>query len=321
VYIKNLPPTINSDEDLTALFSEYGEITSAKLQVREGPDGTALYFGFCNFSEHEGAVRAIAGLNGSLLEDRTLECVRFKTRDERVRELQQRSDSWRQMNYEKYKGRNLYVRGFEDSTSEELLRGIFQAYGEIESLKIQRDDLGGSKKFAYLCFRNVEDAQRCLAGSALLRYPDSGKQVYVAEHIPANRKRQQNLQNKSSQARGADARQGIPPPIPGPQAAFMPREAHYAIPPQGFGPALGLPGLPPGLPAAFAPLSGEPLGGGAFFAQPNPRDRVRQEIMDQTPQNSDQQAQLLTRLKELSEDQLQRLPKDQQLLLQWMQQP
>jgi hypothetical protein len=224
------------------------------------------------------------------------------------------------MNYEKYKGRNLYVRGFEESTSEEILRSLFEAYGEIESLKIQRDDSGASKKFAYLCYKNVEDAQQCLANSALLRFPDTGKQVYVAEHIPANRKRQLNLQNKNNQARGAEPR----PPMPGAQVPpqnlpFMPRgEAHYAVPPQPFVPGLGLGGIPG--------LSGAPGGFGdalanAFFAQPNPRERVRQEIMDQTGQDLPLQGQLLNRLKELSEDQLQRLTKDQQLLTQWMRQP
>jgi hypothetical protein len=39
-----------------------------------------------------------------------------------------------------------------------------------------------------------------------------------------------------------------------------------------------------------------------------------------TVQRPQDQAQLLSRLKELSEDQLQRLTKDQHLLTQWMQQ-
>jgi polyadenylate-binding protein len=64
VYIKNLPASFPTDDHLFGLFQPYGEITTAKLEVRQGPDGEVLYFGFCNFHEHQDAQAAIEGLNG-----------------------------------------------------------------------------------------------------------------------------------------------------------------------------------------------------------------------------------------------------------------
>jgi hypothetical protein len=61
-------------------------------------------------------------------------------------------------------------------------------------------------------------------------------------------------------------------------------------------------------------------GGGVLLPVSNPKDRVRQEILDQTARNQQLQAQLLGRLKELSDDQAFRLTKDQNLMNQWMRQ-
>jgi polyadenylate-binding protein len=326
VYIKNLPPSISTDDDLRELFAPYGNITSAKLQVRQGPDGSGLYFGFCNFESHAEAVAAIKGLNGQTIEGKIVECVRFKTRDERLRELQSQTEKWRQANYERFKDRNLYVRNFDENFTEEALREFFQEFGEIESVKIDRDENGQSRKFGYVCFKNVADAQKCIAASPLLKFPETGKQVYVAEMIPRAKKRQLNLQNKSQQGHpGVEGRAAPPAVVPGlPPFVGAPREVQgfAAVQPGGFpriSPFMS-PAIPAGIapPGAYAPLGGDGLAAPGFVAPSNPKERVRQEIMDNTAGNQQLQNQLLTRLKELSEDQALRLTRDQALLIQWM---
>jgi polyadenylate-binding protein len=224
------------------------------------------------------------------------------------------------------------VRGFDESLSEEALERVFREFGEIENVKIQRDENGISKKFGYVCFANLEDAQKCISQSPLLRFPETGKQVYVADMIPSTRKRQMNLQNKNQQARAQnEARAPLPPDGAVPAMPFMragrePRP--YQVGP--VGPA-AFQGLPPGIASAIPGLPGQAIGApGAYVGLPpgpnpflpasNPKDRVRQEILDQTAGNPQQQSQLLGRLKELSDDQALRLTRDQALLIQWMRQ-
>ena len=68
IYIRNLPGSIQSSEDLKTMFSEFGLATSAKLM----PDGQS---GFCNMIDHQAAVRAVQSLNGSVKEGKVLEVV------------------------------------------------------------------------------------------------------------------------------------------------------------------------------------------------------------------------------------------------------
>jgi polyadenylate-binding protein len=321
VYIKNLPPSITTEEALVDLFGPFGDITSVKLESRDGPNGDRFFFGFCNFKTHSDAVRAIQELNGREEDGRVLDCVRFKTREERLRELQRKSEQWKQATYERFKGRNLYVRGFDENFSDEDLAQLFRRFGELESVRIQRDDTRASRRFGFVCFKSVEDAQRCIADSALVKFQENGKQVYVAEMIPANRKRQLNIQSKNVQARGHAADQRVPlPGAPGvPAAPFLaaPREAApFAVAQVSFPAPVPLPAFP-------AVFGSGPAGGEAhlaLFPSAPPKERVRQEIFDQASGNPQHLTTLLNRLKELSDDQALQLTKNQGLLVQWMQQ-
>lgn len=62
VHVKNLPPSIKTQDDLTRLFATYGPIRSVFLALEA--DGSSKGFGFCDFATHEGAARAITALNG-----------------------------------------------------------------------------------------------------------------------------------------------------------------------------------------------------------------------------------------------------------------
>ena len=48
--------------------------------------------------------------------------------------------------YEKYKDRNLYVRGFDETMTEEQIKEMFSRYGEVEAVNIMRDENGNSRK-------------------------------------------------------------------------------------------------------------------------------------------------------------------------------
>lgn len=80
---------------------------------------------------------------------------------------------WREEQREKYEGRSLFVRGFDENVTEEELIAAFKPFGEIEGAKIARridehGNEGESKKFGFVCFKNVEDASKALKESAFI---------------------------------------------------------------------------------------------------------------------------------------------------------
>jgi len=89
VYIKNLPESVKTDEDLSQLFAEFGEVSSAKLAIDD--QGVSRRFGFCAMGDqahgHEHALAAIEGLNDKEVDNCKLVATRAKDKAEREREV------------------------------------------------------------------------------------------------------------------------------------------------------------------------------------------------------------------------------------------
>ena len=58
-------------ETLEQAFREYGEVTSVKI-VTDRQTGRSKGYGFVEIASAEDGVKAIAGMNGALLDDREL---------------------------------------------------------------------------------------------------------------------------------------------------------------------------------------------------------------------------------------------------------
>lgn len=73
LYVSNLPPTLQTEQDITALFAEYGRVETCRL-VRNSRDTKS--FAFVKFATIPESLAAIAGLNkktvgGAVLEVKT----------------------------------------------------------------------------------------------------------------------------------------------------------------------------------------------------------------------------------------------------------
>lgn len=79
VYVGNLPFSV-SDEDLRAMFSEFGEITEAVL-IKDKFSGRSKGFGFVTFSSDESANSAISKMNGKEVQGRELKVTEAKPMD------------------------------------------------------------------------------------------------------------------------------------------------------------------------------------------------------------------------------------------------
>jgi RNA recognition motif-containing protein len=70
IYVGNLSWNM-TDEDLSALFTEYGSVTSAKI-LKDKMNGRSKGFGFVEMEDDEAAKTAITNLNESEIQGRKL---------------------------------------------------------------------------------------------------------------------------------------------------------------------------------------------------------------------------------------------------------
>lgn len=79
IYVANLPPSL-SDEQIEALFREYGDVQSIKL-IKDKDSGQRLGYGFVDMDE-EAAKEAMFALNGKEMDGNTLQVNHARGRSE-----------------------------------------------------------------------------------------------------------------------------------------------------------------------------------------------------------------------------------------------
>mgnify|MGYP000845694978 FL=1 len=83
IYVGNLSYNLTED-DLRALFAEFGDVTSAKL-IMDRYTGQSKGFGFVEMSDDGAAQKAIDELNGRDVSGRSLTVNKARPREERPR--------------------------------------------------------------------------------------------------------------------------------------------------------------------------------------------------------------------------------------------
>ncbi len=81
IYVSNLPYAV-VDEDLRSYFSEYGEVTSAKV-ITDKYTNRSKGFGFVEMSDDEAAEKAIAELNGATIQGREIKVNVAKPKEDK----------------------------------------------------------------------------------------------------------------------------------------------------------------------------------------------------------------------------------------------
>lgn len=81
IYISNLNYSVN-DADLNQLFTEYGEISSAKV-IMDRESGRSRGFGFVEMPNDSEAQKAIDELNGAEYDGKTISVTVARPRTER----------------------------------------------------------------------------------------------------------------------------------------------------------------------------------------------------------------------------------------------
>jgi RNA recognition motif-containing protein len=81
IYVSNLSFNVQ-DEDLKGFFEDYGEITSARV-ITDKFTQRSKGFGFVEMSDDAAAAKAIAELDGSTADGRTMKVMEARPKEER----------------------------------------------------------------------------------------------------------------------------------------------------------------------------------------------------------------------------------------------
>ena len=136
--MKNFGDGLDS-EKLSEIFSQYGEIISAK--VMEDESGKLKGFGFVAYKDHESAAKAVEELNEKEVPGKPelkFTVCRAQKKSERQNELKRRYEQYKAERIQRYQGVNLYVKNLDDTVNDEALHKHFEPYGNITSAKVVR---------------------------------------------------------------------------------------------------------------------------------------------------------------------------------------
>lgn len=81
IYVSNLSFSVQ-DEDLRSYFADYGEVSSAKV-ITDKETNRSRGFGFVEMSDDASAQKAIAELDGAMVDGRSIKVNVAKPREER----------------------------------------------------------------------------------------------------------------------------------------------------------------------------------------------------------------------------------------------
>eukprot|EP00178_Gracilaria_changii_P009486 TRINITY_DN27736_c0_g1_i1.p1 TRINITY_DN27736_c0_g1~~TRINITY_DN27736_c0_g1_i1.p1 ORF type:complete len:593 (-),score=95.19 TRINITY_DN27736_c0_g1_i1:124-1902(-) len=243
VYVKNIDKSVTKD-DLTTLFSKYGEVQSVVIMTDD--KGESKGFGFANFSDAENARKACEELNETEFKGKQIYVGRAQKKNERQQELKMKFEQMKQEQANKFQGVNLYVKNLEDNIDDEKLRSLFEPYGSITSAKVMTDEKGKPKGFGFVCFSSPEEATKAVEMNSKMV---GSKPLYVALH---QRKdiRKQNLQAQFAQrGRGIgfipQGRGGMPYPMSGdPNLFYQPNMMYPNVSSKRAPPFIGYPQNP-----------------------------------------------------------------------------
>ena len=92
IYVSNLGFSVQ-DEDLRGYFSEYGEVTSAKV-ITDKFTNRSRGFGFVEMPDDSAAQKAIKELNGAVVEGRSISVNVARPREEKSNKRSFSNNRW-----------------------------------------------------------------------------------------------------------------------------------------------------------------------------------------------------------------------------------
>jgi len=162
IFVGDLSPDIN-DEALFKAFQPFGSVSDARVMWDQNT-GRSRGYGFVAFREKTDAERAMKDMNGEWLGSRAIRCNWANQKISSSNIVSPVPGSLNTgLNYEAIyaqatlQNTTVYVGNLSADVSEDILISIFQIYGPIEEVRIQKD-----KGFAFVKFANHDQATRAI---------------------------------------------------------------------------------------------------------------------------------------------------------------
>lgn len=149
IFIKNLHPAIDN-KALHDTFTAFGKILSCKVATDEM--GNSKCFGFVHYETAEAAEAAIENVNGMLLNDREVFVAKHISKKDRESKFEEMKANFT----------NVFIKNLSLETTEDELTKLFEPYGKITSLYLEKDQEGKSKGFGFVNFEKHEDALKAV---------------------------------------------------------------------------------------------------------------------------------------------------------------
>lgn len=140
--INYLPQGMNQEE-IKALFSTIGTVTSCKL-VRDKTNGSSLGYAFVNYTDASHAAQAVKSFNQMPLQDKRIKV------------------SYARPSSNDIKNANLYISGLPKNMKEEDLVKMFEPFGAIITSKLLTDESGESRGVGFVRFDRRGQAEAAI---------------------------------------------------------------------------------------------------------------------------------------------------------------
>ena len=146
LFIKGLDKSIDN-KALYDAFSVFGSILSVKVVYDQ--NGQSEGRGFVHFETAEAANQAIEKASNTMLKDKKITVELFKGRKERA------------VRTEQFK--NVFVKNLPESFDDQAFLNLTQAFGQITSAVVMKDETGKSKCFGFACYAEFDQATAAVA--------------------------------------------------------------------------------------------------------------------------------------------------------------
>ncbi|KAL7665061.1 Polyadenylate-binding protein, cytoplasmic and nuclear [[Candida] zeylanoides] len=185
IFIKNLHPAIDN-KALHDTFSAFGKILSCKVATDDM--GNSKCFGFVHYETPEAATAAIENVNGMLLNDREVFVGKHVSKKDRESKFEEMKANFT----------NIYVKNIDLEYSEEEFKKLFEPYGAITSIYLEKDQDGKSKGFGFVNYENHESATKAV--EELNDKEINGQKIYVGR-AQKKRERMEELKKQYESTR------------------------------------------------------------------------------------------------------------------------
>ncbi|RYP27053.1 hypothetical protein DL767_007827 [Monosporascus sp. MG133] len=155
VFVQQLAARLRTKE-LKEFFEKVGPVTEAQI-VKDRISGRSKGVGYVEFKEEESVTAALQLTGQKLL---GIPVIVQLTEAEKNRQVRNTEGSGSHANSIPF--HRLYVGNIHFSITEQDLQNVFEPFGELEFVQLQKDDNGRSRGYGFVQFRDADQAREAL---------------------------------------------------------------------------------------------------------------------------------------------------------------